>query len=517
MVAMLVGGVVAAACRPTAAPSAGVGGGTATPRSGGTVNVGVSSAQQIETDRINTTGASWATSLHIYDALYTQDNNTGAVGPALAEKTDISADGLTWTLTLRSGVKFHDGSDFDAAAVKTNLDIRKTHPTFGLKAQLGPVTEVAVIDPRTVQLHLSTPAASLQVILSSPAFAMQSPAQMAKYPQAADYRANASGTGPFKLTALTPESQATVVRNDAYWGPKPYLDSIVWKVIADPQAVVSALEAGDAQAISVPSAEVQRLSDAGKVNVVSRPSPSPTFIVLNTAKKVFADKRVRQAIAYGLDRQATLGTNFNLGQVADSVIAPSIQGYAKGTPYTLDVSQGKQLLAQAGVAVGTPLQLLSRTDNTFLALTQLLKQQLDALGFASTITTVDQSGWLQAVNTAAASSTWDVTTATIGMAYNDAEAALLRAWLSTNVPPAGANWSNYVNPQVDMLLNQQAITLDQAARNQILAQIQQIVLEDVNMYPLYLAEMAYGSSKSLYDLDYAYGQAIVLNRAWLAQ
>src|SRR6185369_11771299 len=105
------------------------------------------------------------TAQNMYEPLY--QFKSGAVVGLLAEKTEYSADGLTWTITLKSGVKFHDGTDFDAAAVKTNLDIRKARPTFLARSAMAPIKEVKVVNPTTVQLILSAPSGSLQGILAS--------------------------------------------------------------------------------------------------------------------------------------------------------------------------------------------------------------------------------------------------------------------------------------------------------------------------------------------------------------
>jgi ABC-type transport system substrate-binding protein len=516
----IVGGLTlfAAACAPTRTPSPAVA--NETPRYGGTLNLGIdfspTGSSSLILDPINAIAVGGGAD--IYEALY-RPKPTGGVDPWLAEKTDISTDGLTWTLTLGSGVKFHDGTTFDSAAVKTNIEIRQNHKTFSLRGPIAAIKEVRVVNSGTVQFLLSQPTPALQSILSADAFGIVSPTALAKYPDVAKYAPNAAGTGPFKLQGAPTDVSVSLVRNEQYWGPKPYLDNVVLRAIPDASARIAALEAGDIDAVpTVPGPDYVRLLKEGRVTVyTSATAELPEYLVFNAARAPFADKRVRQAIAYGLNTQSYLSTQYGLGEIADSVVAPNLAGYAKSTPYPYDLAKAKQLLADAGVKPGTPVELpVNVLSNNAADVAQLVKQDLDQLGFKTQLRVLDVNGWYQLVSAAGADSKWDMMMTAIGVAYRDADAPLTRQFLSTNDAPKGANWAHYKNAQVDSLLLQQAATVDPIARGRLLVQLQQILWDDVPWYPLLRSRNAQASSKFVRGIEFD-GNRTFLSRTWLAK
>lgn len=492
---------------------------TQTPRSGGTLRLALANdAHILSIDTINATSSGYSVANNIYDSLY-QSMPDGSVAPGLAEKTDVSSDGRTVTLTLRGGVKFHDGTDFDANAVKINIEVRQKSPKFLVRGQIAPITQIRVVDSKTVQFVLSTPTPALQVILSSPAFGMQSPTAMEKY-QGATYRDHAAGTGPFKLDAPPAPTRVEIVRNDEYWGKKAYLDKVVFTVIRDLSARVAALEAGDidvAEALRA-SPEHDRLVKEGRVLVQTDSVASQlVYIWFNNAKGPFTDKRVRLATVQGLNTASYPATYYGLGESADSVVAPALQGYAPSKPYTYDPSKAKQAIADGGIPAGTPLRLLILNPEN-AALAQLVKQDLDKLGFQTALQQLDTTAWLQAMSVPGPeSSGWQVAVGGAGYPYSDAEAPLFRTFLSTNDAPKGSNLTHYLNPQVDALLNKQASTVDPAARKALLAQVQQIIWDDAPLYPLLRFRNARVTSRSVHDLESVSRSEPYLVRTWLSQ
>jgi peptide/nickel transport system substrate-binding protein len=503
-----------ASCAPTTGTSS-PGAASATPRSGGKIVYATQSSSAIATDPINATSVGIAMAPSIYDSLY-RFKVGGGTEPALAEKTDVSSDGLTWTLTLRKGVRFHDETVFDATAAKANIDVRKSHPTFSLKAQIAPIKEVKVVDSGAVQLLLSAPTPALDVILSSASFGIYSPTALAKYPDKAEYARHAAGTGPFKLEGTPTELSVTLVRNDDYWAAKPYLDRVEWRVITDVSARIAALEAGDVDVIDGlenAGPELERLRKESKVTVRMTPlAESVVYLIFNTAKPSLANQAVRQAIVNGLNSKTYLAMTYGAGEIADSMVAPYVTGYDKSTPYPYDPAKAKQALTSAGVQRGARLTIFGKP--IFSDLNTLVQQDLNALGFEATIRTLDNAGWNQAVAASAADSAWDVAIGGIGVAYADAEAVLIRQFLSTNDAPKGANWSHYKNGALDELLKQQGVTVDPAARIRLLAQIQKILWTDVPWYPLVRTRYAYGTSKFIHDIAWLASRAD-LSRTWV--
>jgi peptide/nickel transport system substrate-binding protein len=161
---------------------------------------------------------------HIHETLVKADEK-GDIQPALATSWSTSDDKLTWTFKLREGVRFHDGTPFNAAAVKATFD-RMRDPATGSprRSALAAIADVKVIDDNTVALSTAEPFAPLLAQLSAYNLAIMSPAQMQK--AGAKYREQPAGTGPFKLKSWQPGERITLVRNDDYWGEKPKLDAL---------------------------------------------------------------------------------------------------------------------------------------------------------------------------------------------------------------------------------------------------------------------------------------------------
>ncbi len=520
-------GIVLAVILVSCAPSTQPGGssapsGSSAPHMGGTLNVALS--QYVSPlDMIRMTANQTTLAAVMYETLYEQKGD-GSVGPGLVEKTTVSPDGLTWTLTLRAGVKYHDGTPFDAASVKWNLDVRKNHPTFTLKSQMKPITDVKVVDARTVQLDLSAPTPALEVILASPLFSMESPTAYQKYTTADEYQRHAAGTGPFKLEGTPTEAQTVFVRNDDYWGPKPYLDKIVFRLIADPSSRIAALEAGNVNvAETLPDSEYARLkAEAGITVDVTKTPASQIALWFNFASPLTKQKQVREAIADALNRDSYRQILKELGaDPPQSIVPEQFRGAVpSSTKYPYDLAKAKELLASAGVKPGTPIQvILQNTPSVYLDLGQLVKQDLDKLGFDTKLRFTDISGWLADMTLPADKSAdrWQLSIAQEGGSYLDAEAILFRFFPTSADAPKGSNWTHYSNPKVDTLLAQQAKTVDPAERDKLLAQIQETVWTDLVGYPLLASKVYYAHSKSVHGIEVVYLRPAFLryNAAWI--
>src|SRR5213593_3793915 len=194
--------------------------------------------------------------------------------PGLAESWSVSKDGLTWTFKLRKGVKFHEGTAFDAKAVKYFFD-----------RVLG--------DEKPFKAFL--------FIMAHSAGAIVSPAAHQKWGK--DLALHPVGTGPFKFVEWVKGDHVTMERNDAYWGGRPNLDRVLVKTVREDQARVLMLESGDADLIvNIPTEEIPRLKKDPRFTIESSPTARALFIVINVKKKPFDDVRVRQALNYAVNR-----------------------------------------------------------------------------------------------------------------------------------------------------------------------------------------------------------------------
>ncbi|WP_197043371.1 ABC transporter substrate-binding protein [Saccharothrix sp. NRRL B-16314] len=321
--------------------------------------------------------------LPAYDRLLDIDAK-GKVVPMLAEKTALSDDGLTLTLTLREGVVFHDGTPFDATAVKANIERAKTAERSTLKPELAVVTAVDVVDPRTVALKLSAPAASLPAQLADRAGMMVSPQAFAK----PDLALAPVGTGPYRVVeGGQPGVLVVYERFDEYWNASTTAEAvkrIELHIQLNPETRLRSTGAGEFDATMINLDQFKAASDT-KLQVLSQQGAGAFQIYLNMSKNpALAKPEVRAALSMALDRngisQALLG-----GQCTPSAqIFP--KDYWAAAPdlgpdaAKFDVAAAKQKLADAGFPDGFTMSMTSVNVAPYSTVTEAVAAQLREIG-----------------------------------------------------------------------------------------------------------------------------------------
>jgi ABC-type transport system substrate-binding protein len=294
---------------------------------------------------------------HVYETLFSIDTD-GTVKPLLAESFTPTGDN-EYTIKLRKGIKFTDGTPFNAAAVKANLE-RVLNPDTKavLRLYIDMISEVRAPDDDTVVIVTKAPYIPLHSHLAVyGATSMISPAALEK---GNDFlAANAVGTGPFMVKEWKKGESITLVRNDDYWGEKARLDEVVFKVVPETAARLVAVESGDADvALRVPATEADRLKANPEFQIDETPSLRTIFIFFNTTQPPFDDVRVRQAVNYGVDKQMIVDNLLGgAARVSDAPIAPPTFNHCPQTPYPRDVEKAKALLAEANVSPGIKVVL----------------------------------------------------------------------------------------------------------------------------------------------------------------
>ncbi len=296
----------------------------------------------------------------VYDTLVYQDSETGEFVPGLAERWETAADGRVYTFHLRPGVTFHDGTPFDAEAVRFNLERITSDDLASQKARfmLGPYERTEVMDEHTVRIHLSEPFAPLLDSLSQVYLGMASPAAVERWGD--EYQLHQVGTGPFVFAEYVPGEHLLLRRNPDYgWGPSVYehetaqVDEIEFRFFTDPATRSPALETGEADVMGeIPPQDVARLeeSDGFRVEAVPIPGVSLMFF-MNTTRPPLDDARVRQALLYGTDREAIVSTIFrDTSPVAYGPLAAVTLGYEPAVRdiYPHDPERAVELLEEAG-------------------------------------------------------------------------------------------------------------------------------------------------------------------------
>jgi len=248
--------------------------------------------------------------MHIHETLTTWDKDMNIVGK-LAEKWEVAPDGKTWTFHLRKGIKFHDGADFNADAVKKSFE-RILDPATGSprRSILSMIVEMNILDPYTIQLVTAEPFGPFLSQLATYNASILSPKAIDTYGK--DYGTHPAGTGPFVLKEWLPGEQIVFQRNEDYWGDKPKTKNLVFKVIPEMTTRVMALQTGEVDIISnVPPFMVEQLKKSKNVELIVAEGFRTIYIGMNMKRPPFSDVRVRQALYHAIDRDTIVNNILN--------------------------------------------------------------------------------------------------------------------------------------------------------------------------------------------------------------
>ncbi len=440
----------------------------------------------------------------VYDTLVVLDPVTGAFLPGLATRWEVSPDGLAYTFHLRSGVRFHDGTPFNAEAVRFNLERIADPDTRSQKAAflLGPYDRTEVLDPLTVVIHLKRPYAPLLDALSQVYLGMASPAAVQKW--GADYQFHQVGTGPFRFVEYVAADHLTLARNPDYtWGPAvfhagpPYLDEVVFRFYEDPPTRALALESGEAQVMGeIPPQDAGRIESNPRLKLMPVAIPGMSLMVfINSARPPTDDMRVRQALLYATDRNAIIQTVFrNRSPVAYGPLTAVTFGYDPAVQrfYPHDPDQAQRLLDEAGWRVspssnptgsgggvrqkdGQPLELdlVIQGWGFMPQVAQLLESQWARLGLR---VKTRQVTYPEALDIGKKGEHHLMPFFTSGT-----DPDLLRPFFYSG---AAFNWAKVSDPELDAWLDQGATTLDPDARKTIYSHIQQRIMASALILPI---------------------------------
>jgi len=280
---------------------------------------------------------------NIYEPLVFVDNDM-SIQPGLAKSWE-RIDDKTWRFHLRDDVLFHDGTAFNATAVKSWFDYLLNHSPYSEDTRARLLLEkVAIVNNYTVDMTTSEPLGCLPGRLSNPGFVITSP-RMQEY-------GKPDGTGPFKFISMIPQQILYLEMNDHYWGNKAKLERLTIKTIFDPSTRIMALQAGDIDLIyGVPLSQVSSLKSDSEYQVLEKLLPMTTGIAINSKRGPLNDVRVRKALNYAIDRDVIVDQIYSgIGDPAKGIISPSIPWSAdlQLDGYSHNLSRAKELLTEAG-------------------------------------------------------------------------------------------------------------------------------------------------------------------------
>ncbi|QEE45387.1 ABC transporter substrate-binding protein [Rhizobium sp. WL3] len=425
--------------------------------------------------------------VNVYDGLVRFKDGTLEVEPALAESWDISEDGKTYTFKLRQGVKFHDGSEFNAEAVKFNFDrmLKEDHPfystgPFPLSFNFASVEAVNAIDPQTVEFKLSEAFAPFLSNLAYPTGLLVSPAAVEQH--GADYGRNPSGTGPFKFVEWQSSQRVVIERNPDYWDGAASLEAVVFRPITDANTRVAEMMAGGIDVmVEVPPDNLATFKQDAGFAVAEQAGPHVWFGILNTRSGPFADKRVRQAANYAVNKETLVNDVLQgTATVAAGPIPPAFNWVESAVePYAYDPEKAKALLAEAGVDNPQLTFYVTEGGSGMLdpiTMGAAIQADLQAVGFSVKIETYEWNTFLGRVNEGLEGK---ADMAEMAWMTNDPDTLPYLALRSDALPDKGGfNSGYYSNPEVDALLEKARTSTDQAERGKLYGQVQQIVHDD---------------------------------------
>ena len=408
----------------------------------------------------------------------TKIHENGTVGPLLADSWTPSADGKTWTFKLKSGVKFHDGSPFSSADVKSSFTRYGAEgSTNKNKATFSNMEKIETPDAQTVVITLKATDAYFPFRIG------ENTAVITSEKTAAENSTKPVGTGPFKFESWTKGSTITLAKADTYRDPAAIkLNKLTFKVIADPAAAVAALLAGDVDAFPTMGAyeTIDQFKKDGRFTVTVGSTEGETLLSINNKRKPFDDVRVRRAVSYALDRQGIIdGAMSGFGIPIGSHFPPHNPAYVDLTKvYEYNPDKAKALLKEAN-AVGTEVTLRLPPPPYARRGGEIIATLLTDVGFKVKIENLEWAAWLDQVFK---NRNFDMTIIS-HVEPNDINI------YSTKVKPG--YYFNYENPKFEDLIAKAEATLDDNARKPLLQEAQKILAEDaVNGFLFVLPKVA---------------------------
>jgi len=525
-----------AACAPTGdAPSAGAPATTApaaaagAPQTGGTLVFAAETiGESLEPGLWNGFGIS-----NVIDnvgAYLTRPNSSGQwTDPpeaSLAESWAVADDGLTYTFKIRQGVKFHDGAALDAAAIVRSLT-RQVNPddtsyvaglymhtnyTFNRKSITAP-------DAATVVVELERADAAYLYRLFHPSAIILSPQALDEFK--ADINTNLISCGPFKVERFVPGSEVTLVAFEEFWEGRPYLDKIVIRGYPDEGAMLAAIEAGEVNfAPYPPSSAVPRLRERSDVKVMAGPPLINLFIGCCMLNAPIDNRDVRLAVNYAINRQNLIdAVLYGLGELPASFVGPTEFGFDEtGREIsTQNLDKAQEHIAASGLPTPIALALTYENNRFWPQMAELIKSDLEAVGFAVTLDTQDAGSYWGKV--LAGESQLNMNQRSLWVPDPDNKVTLLE---SSNASAQGETGIVGALPaysqQMDELLAAGVSEIDTAKRAEIYQQIQALILEEMPyiMLAYYTKPVVMAANVNDLPIGGASTERIFLQKVWLA-
>jgi peptide/nickel transport system substrate-binding protein len=469
---------------------------------GGTLTI----ARAAEAPSLDPYAATAAPSVYVYanifDTLVEQDRDL-SIKPALASSWE-QVNPTTWRFHLREGVKFHDGTPFNAEAVKFTFDrvFDKAKPARGL-SMAGPISGVAVIDEHTVDITTPKPYGPFLNAMSEVfVFGMVSPTAVKKNEQ--EFGHNPVGTGPFAFSSWRQNSEIVLTRNENYWGKKPAIERLVFRVIPEASSQVIALGADEIDGIVGPDANVvPRLREDRSVAVYEVPGIRMLYVGFNTQREIFKDVRIRRAFNHAVNTKA-LAERVMRGTAlpAEGYLPKQVFGYANVGTYAYDPEAAKKLLAEAGWTPGPDGKLQKNgqplvvsfwgytgRDPSAKLLGEAVQGDLQRIGVTVNLriweyAQLNSAIWQEHPKEGAAATQYDMFMLGWGTITGDADFTFYGIVSDISIPPEGLNGTFWAPPEYMTEIEKARFSTDPDQRRASYKTAQEMLKRDAIWIPL---------------------------------
>lgn len=429
----------------------------------------------------------------IYDTLVKVDeNNAGAVVPALAKSWEISKDGKEVTFSIRENVKFHNGDTLTAEDVA--FSINNSIKSSFTQQITSSMSSAEVVDNNTVKVKLKYAYGPILGCFTCPEMSILNKKAYEADPKG--FGRKPIGAGAYRFKEWVPGDKVVLEAFPDYYRGQAPIKNLIFDVVLDRSAALIALETGEVDMIINP-AQADRKNLMGNKNLAFYECDSNAIYVIffNNSKGIFSNKKLREAVSYAVDRDAIiLGATEGVSTRVETVIMPGYAGYPenfKGNPY--DPEKAKQLLAEAGYPNGFKVKMKTIDSDIYTLPTQIIQEQLRKIGIDVEIEIEERGKWMADIAT---NSNYEITLYAIVAIIYDADFCVYSQFHSSTIGGSG-NWSECKIPELDVLLEQGRASQNAAERKQIYREVSNIIKNESIMIPLMQGKRQYATNKDL--------------------
>lgn len=434
---------------------------------------------------------------NLYDGLTLWDLSQGetdaTIAPGLAVSWELDpGNTLRWIFKLREGVKFHDGSDFNADSVVWNFDrlTNEAHSNFNAqqfslaRVRTVNIAGVEKLDDYTVAFTTHSPDSFLPLNMTY-IYMISKAGLEAAGGDYIKFASAPSGTGPYRFDKVTPRERLELVANKDYWNPErvPKHDRLVLLPMPEANTRAAALVSGQVDFIEAPSPDTLPMLEGSGMQVITNPYPHNWGYQLNFVDGPFKDKKVRQAANHAINRAEMVAMLNGIATESYAAYPEGSEYYGNPVRYDYDPEKAKALLAEAGCAPCEVTLAISTSGSGQmqpLPMNELVKSQMEAVGFTVTLDVMDWNKLLDA-NRKGRETYPDYDGINISRSVQDPFLGFFRLMMTSEFAPKGGNFGHYSNPVADELIAKIYATFDEAARADLIRQAHELFVEDAMM------------------------------------